>query len=119
MQVTGCSSGPHSNTKPEQPDVLGGCDVRSGNDGSTEAQERLKTVAEFNEERRLMQGGGAGDAISKMYQLRQAMDKSGVSGEVFDRAKEAVSAKLAGDHVAVNAELARRLEALLKAIAAE
>jgi hypothetical protein len=54
-----------------------------------------------------------------MYQLRQVMDKAGISGELFDRAKEAMSAKHGGDHVATAEALAARLSECLDAVANE
>ena len=116
MQVHGCSVGPHTHLKPDQPSVLGGCDVRSGNDGSHEAQEKLKSIEEYNAERR-HQGGGAGEAIAQMYQLRQVMEKAGIPGALFDRAKEAVSGKQNGDPMATSAALVARISQCLEAIA--
>lgn len=98
-------TGPHSDVKPDQPSVLGGADVRvrvllpassrcelrpsplfprawlaaqAGNDGS-QPQEKLKSIDEFNAERRLQASapGNAGEAIAKMYQLRQVIPCSG------------------------------------------
>ncbi len=120
--MVGCCTGAHTDTKPDQPSVLGGCDVRAGNDGSEAPEARLKTIAEFNAERKGSGGGGGGgggDAIAKMYQLRQALDKAGVPGAIFDQAKEKVSKRLADDHVAVAAELASRLSSCLASIASE
>jgi hypothetical protein len=58
MEIQGCMSGEHTNEKPDQPSVLGGCDVRSGNDGSESAQqEKLKSIEEYNNERRQQQQG--------------------------------------------------------------
>ena len=54
-----------------------------------------------------------------MYQLRQVMDKAGISGELVDRAKEAMSAKHGGDHVATAEALAARLAEWLDAVANE
>lgn len=121
MEVKGCMVGEHTHLKPDQPSVLGGCDVRSGNDGSHDVQEKLKSIEDYNAERRQQAGGaaGAGDAIAKMYQLRQVMDKAGISGELFDRAKEAMSAKHGGDHVATAEALAARLSECLDAVANE
>ena len=110
MQVQGCCVAEHTNVKPEQPSVLGGCDVRSGNDGSHEAQEKLKSIEEYNAEHRSKAGGGgAGEAIAKLYQLRQAMEKAGISGELFDRAKEVISAKQNGDHSGIASEMVSQL----------
>jgi hypothetical protein len=84
-------------------------------------QEKLKSIEEYNAERRQQAGGpgGAGEAIAKMYQLRQVMDKAGIPGELFDRAKEAVSAKQNGDHVATAEALTARISECLNAMAAE
>ena len=116
MGVKGCELGEHTNAKPDQPSVLGGVDVRSGNDGSDAASaERLKTIEEYNAERK-QPGGDAGSAIAKMYALRQAMDKAGIPGPLFDAAKDRASERLGGDHVAVAAEMASRITALLGAM---
>jgi len=119
LEVKGCCTGFHTDEKTEQPQVLGGQDVRSGNDGSEEATERLKTIEEYNAEQRANKGGasGAGEAISKLYQLRQALDKAGVAGETFDAAKEKLAVDLAGDHVAVAEEMAKRLSGFLSSVA--
>lgn len=118
MEVKGCCTGAHTNEKPDQPSVLGGCDVRNGNDGSEVAAVRLKSIDEFNAERKAGGGGGgtAGESIAQMYQLRQAMDKAGVPGALFDAAKEKAAARLGGDHTAVAQEMATRLSGCLEAM---
>jgi hypothetical protein len=118
MEIKGCQTGAHTNVKPDQPSVLGGCDVRSGNDGSEGQTERLKSIADFNAERNSQQNGNtAGDAIAKMYQIRQALDKGGISGQLFDNAKEKVLEKNGGDHVAALAELSEKFSAFLTSLA--
>jgi hypothetical protein len=121
LEVKGCQLGAHTNEKPTV-GVLGGCDVRSGNDGSEEVQTRLKSIDEYNAERKQQSvpaGAAAGDSISKMYALRQAMDKAGVPGAPFDKAKEKLSGRLRGDHVAVATEMSACLTACLEAISAD
>jgi hypothetical protein len=120
LEVKGCQLGAHTNDKPSG-GVLGGCDVRSGNDGS-EVQTRLKSIDEYNAERKQHSspgGAAAGESISKMYALRQALDKAGVPGGLFDMAKEKISARLGGDHVAIQAEISARIAACLSAMSAE
>lgn len=125
MEVQGCTVGAHTNEKPKQPSVLGGVDVRDGNDGSeTPASEgeRLKTIAEYNAERKMASDAGgndAGAAIASLYQLRQSMDKAGVPGALFDSAKEAATVNFGGDHVAVAKHMAQRLSECLEAIKSE
>ena len=93
--------------------------MESGNDGSHEAQEKLKSIEEYNAERRHQAGGlgGAGEAIAQMYHLRQILEKAGISGALFDRAKEAISAKQNGDHIATSAALVTQISQCLEAIA--
>lgn len=116
MEVQGCALAEHTHEKPDQPSVLGGCDVRNGNDGSSAPAERLKSIEEFNAERKQGASGSAGDSIAKLYQLRQAMDKAGIPGPLFDAAKEALAARLGGDHVAVGEEMTARLTQCLSGI---
>lgn len=114
MEVPGCQTADHSTEKPQQ-GPLGGCDIRAGNDGS--APQKLKSIDQFNEERTHSQSGNAaGLAIANMYQLRQAMDKAGVSGDLFDRAKTALSDRLGHDHEAVATALAKHLSESLIAL---
>mmetsp|Transcript_41301 Transcript_41301/g.53300 ORF Transcript_41301/g.53300 Transcript_41301/m.53300 type:complete len:299 (+) Transcript_41301:57-953(+) len=122
MEIKGCQTGPHTNDKPDQPSVLGGCDVRNGNDGSENQSERLKSIDEFNAERRQgagAGGAGAGDAIAKMYQIRQALDKAGISGVLFDNAKEKVLEKNNGDHIATLAIMSEKFSTFLTSMATE
>uniref|UniRef100_A0A7S2CNZ2 CHORD domain-containing protein n=1 Tax=Florenciella parvula TaxID=236787 RepID=A0A7S2CNZ2_9STRA len=117
MGVKGCMTSCHTTEKPDQSGKsLGGGDVRSGNTDTSAP--KLKSIDEFNAQKAASGGGtgGAGDAIAKMYQLRQAMDKAGVSGDLFDRAKEAVSARVGGDHETIHAEVVTRLTACLEAM---
>jgi len=117
MAVKGCMTACHTIEKPDQSGKsLGGGDVRSGNTDASAP--KLKSIDEFNAQK-ASGGGGAGDAIAKMYQLRQAMDKAGISGELFDRAKEAVSARVGGDHETIHSEVVARLTACLKAMEQE
>ena len=125
MEIAGCCTGAHTNEKPKQPSVLGGVDVRDGNDGSEAAVpegERLKSIAEYNMERKAASATGcndAGAAIATLYQLRQSLDKAGVPGAQFDAAKEAALAKCNGDHVAVASQMAAKLSACLEAMKSE
>jgi hypothetical protein len=57
-----------------------------------------------------------GDAIAKMYQMRQAMEKAGVSGSLFDKAKEKILEKNNGDHMATLGELSDRFNAFLTSL---
>lgn len=63
--------------------------------------------------------GNAGDSIAKMYQMRQAMEKAGVTGALFDSAKEKVLEKNNGDHVATLLDLSARFDAFLKSVSEE
>jgi len=120
MQVQGCMTGRHTDVKPDQPSVLGGSDVRAGNDGS-QSREKLKSIDEFNAERRMQASapGNAGEAIAKMYQLRQALEKGGVDGGIFDAAKEATMKRHGGNHVAVLQEINDRISETLGNLAKE
>lgn len=113
MKVKGCMTGKHSREKPNQ-QFLGGNDVRAGNDGS--APQKLKSIDEFNQTQGAGGSSAAGEAIAKLYQLRQALDKAGVSGDLFDRAKERVSERLGGDHLAVKDELTRAFSTCLEGL---
>lgn len=153
MKVKGCMTGRHTDEKPDQPSVLGGCDVRvrgmhvssagerriardsahaishakprlqchaslqAGNDGS-ESQQKLKSIEEYNAERQ-QQGGGAAGAIARMYQLRQALDKAGVPGELFDSAKDNLMKKLNDDHEAVSRHINDQFVNALHSMASE
>jgi hypothetical protein len=51
-----------------------------------------------------------------MYQMRQAMEKAGVSGSLFDKAKEKILEKNNGDHMATLGELSDRFNAFLTSL---